>query len=159
MSVSLDQESQVLQNLLLLYPKLRNIEIYWSWSCRSPFFTSYEALLKNKKGSVWPNGWVFVYKLSGSGFESSCSYLNFRFGACFEQGVPWHSGNYTVWFTLKRVRDMRRTSLKLVSLFNFRDDFWRKMFFLLYSITWPHFSVCLLLLRKILSNMCNVISC
>ena len=22
---------------------------------------------------VWPNGWVFVYKLSGSGFEFSCS--------------------------------------------------------------------------------------
>ena len=22
---------------------------------------------------VWPNGWVFVYKRSGSGFESSCS--------------------------------------------------------------------------------------
>ena len=25
--------------------------------------------------SVWPNGWVFVYELSGSGFESSCSHL------------------------------------------------------------------------------------
>ena len=24
---------------------------------------------------VWPNGWVFVYELSGSGFESSCSHL------------------------------------------------------------------------------------
>ena len=23
--------------------------------------------------------------------------LNFRFRACFEQGVPWHSGNYRVW--------------------------------------------------------------
>ena len=43
------------------------------------------------------NGWVFVYKLSGSGFESSCSHLNFRFRACFEQGVPWNSGNYRVW--------------------------------------------------------------
>ena len=26
-------------------------------------------------GPVWPNGWVFVYKLSGSGFESSCSHI------------------------------------------------------------------------------------
>ena len=43
------------------------------------------------------NGWVFVYELSGCGFESSCSHLNFRFRACFEQGVPWHSGNYIVW--------------------------------------------------------------
>ena len=46
---------------------------------------------------VWLNGWVFVYELSGCGFESSCSHLNFRFCACFEQGVPWRSGNYRVW--------------------------------------------------------------
>ena len=41
--------------------------------------------------------WVFVYELSGCGFESSCSHLNFRFRACFEQGVPWHSGKYRMW--------------------------------------------------------------
>ena len=46
---------------------------------------------------VWLNGWVFVYELSGCGFESSCSHLNFRLRACFAQGVPWHSGNYRVW--------------------------------------------------------------
>ena len=46
---------------------------------------------------VWPNGWVFVQELSGSGFESSCSHSTFRFRACFEQGVPWHSDNYRVW--------------------------------------------------------------
>ena len=34
---------------------------------------------------------------SHSRFESSCSHLNFRFRACFEQGVPWHSGNYRMW--------------------------------------------------------------
>ena len=26
---------------------------------------------------VWPNGLVFVYELSGSGFESSCGHLSF----------------------------------------------------------------------------------
>ena len=46
---------------------------------------------------VWLNGWVFVYELSGCGFESRCSHLIFRYGACFEQGVPWHSGNCRVW--------------------------------------------------------------
>ena len=46
---------------------------------------------------AWLNGWVFVYELSGCGFESSCSHFTFRFRACFEQGVPWHSGNYKVW--------------------------------------------------------------
>ena len=57
----------------------------------------------NDHSTIWPNwlvrqnGWVVVCKLSGSGFESSCSHLNFRFRARFEQGVPWHSGNYSVW--------------------------------------------------------------
>ena len=26
------------------------------------------------------------------GFESRCCHLNFRYGACFEQGFPWHLG-------------------------------------------------------------------
>ena len=46
---------------------------------------------------VWLNGWVFVYELSGCGLHSSCSNLRFRFHACFEQGVCWHSGNCRVW--------------------------------------------------------------
>ena len=46
---------------------------------------------------VWPNGWMFVSELSGSGFDSSWSHFTFRFRASFEQGVPWHSGNYRVW--------------------------------------------------------------
>ena len=45
---------------------------------------------------IWLNGWVFVYELSGCGFESRYCHLNFRYGACFKQGVPWHSGNYRV---------------------------------------------------------------
>ena len=40
---------------------------------------------------------MFVYELSSSWFEASCNHLNFRFRTCFEQGVPWHSGNYIVW--------------------------------------------------------------
>ena len=45
---------------------------------------------------VWLNGWVFVYELSGCGFESHCCHLNFRYRTCFEKGVPWHSGNHRV---------------------------------------------------------------
>ena len=29
-------------------------------------------------------------------FESCCSHLNFRYHACFDQGVPWHSASYRV---------------------------------------------------------------
>ena len=50
---------------------------------------------------VWPNGWVFFYEVSGCGFESRCSHLIFRYGACFEQGVNWHSGNWRVWIQSK----------------------------------------------------------
>ena len=34
--------------------------------------------------SVWLNGWAFVYELSGCGFESHSSQLNFRYHASFE---------------------------------------------------------------------------
>ena len=52
---------------------------------------------------------MFVYKLSGCGFVSHCSHLNFRYGACFEQGVPWNSDKYECGFTLKHVPDMIKT--------------------------------------------------
>ena len=50
---------------------------------------------------------MFVYGLSGCGCESRCSHLEFRYRACFEQGVPWHSIECR--FTLKRVHDMMIT--------------------------------------------------
>ena len=40
---------------------------------------------------------LFVYELSGCGFESRCSHLSLKYCACFKQGVPWHSSNYRVW--------------------------------------------------------------
>ena len=46
-----------------------------------------------------PLGWEF--ESSCSRFECSCSYLNFRFRACFEQGVPWHSGKYREYKNIK----------------------------------------------------------
>ena len=51
----------------------------------------------NEHSVIRLNDWVFVYELSCSWLESSCGHLNFRLGACFEQGVSWHSGNYKVW--------------------------------------------------------------
>ena len=60
---------------------------------------------------VWVNGWVFVYKLSGCGFESLCSHSNFRYCVCFKQGVLWNSGKYIHRLTLKRLCDMIRTPI------------------------------------------------
>ena len=63
---------------------------------RTDRYSEHSSIIKKKEWPAWPNGWVFVYKLSGSGFECSCSYLNFRFCSCLKQEVPLHSGNYRV---------------------------------------------------------------
>ena len=49
---------------------------------------------------------MFVYELSGCGFESSCSHLNFRFRPCFKQEFRDIQAITECGFTLKRVRDM-----------------------------------------------------
>ena len=36
---------------------------------------------------IWLNEGVLVNELSGYGYKSHCSHLNFRYGANFEQGV------------------------------------------------------------------------
>ena len=50
---------------------------------------------------VWPNGWVFVYKIISCEFESRCSHLNFGYSACFKEIASWNSGNYKVWIHTK----------------------------------------------------------
>ena len=51
------------------------------------------------------------------------------------------------------------SGLELVSLPHFLHDFWRKIFPLLFSITWPNFIFWLALLSEILGNICIVIVC
>ena len=46
---------------------------------------------------VWLNGCVFAYKVIVCVVESRCNHINFRYRACFEQGVPWNPDNYIVW--------------------------------------------------------------
>ena len=69
--------------------------------------------------SVWLIGLVFVYEQSGCGFEFSCSHLNFRFFTCLKQGVSRHSGNYRVWFTLKRFLEMTRTYTRMHRIYKY----------------------------------------
>ena len=38
-----------------------------------------------------------VDELSSSGFESRCGHLSLRYGACFEEEVPGHSGKTIDW--------------------------------------------------------------
>ena len=38
--------------------------------------------------SVWLNRLVSVYRIGSFQFEFRCCHLNFRYRACYEQGVP-----------------------------------------------------------------------
>ena len=69
----------------------------WRWINCNWTRTQKPLVLKRIISWICWIGWVFVQKLAGSGFESSCSHFIFRFRACFEQGVPWQSDNYRVW--------------------------------------------------------------
>lgn len=46
---------------------------------------------------------------SGCGFESRCIHLTLRYRNCFEQGVPWHSANYSVKIRFKSMCDLTKT--------------------------------------------------
>ena len=42
---------------------------------RTNKYSQHSSIIYSKSWPVWLNGWVFVYELSGSGFESSCSHF------------------------------------------------------------------------------------
>ena len=89
-----------------------NIECRFTLKCLCDMIRTYSEIHRSDKcsqlswiiWSVWPNGWVLVYQLSGYGFESSCSHLNFRNNTCFEQQVPWHLHEYRVWINSETCR-------------------------------------------------------
>ena len=57
---------------------------------------------------VWANAWAFVFELNAWGFESSCSHITLKFYTCFEHGVLWHSGNYSLWILSETPRWHRK---------------------------------------------------
>ena len=65
---------------------------------------------------VWLKGWVFVYKLSGCRFNSSCNHLNFRFTPASRKELLDIQATTECGFTLKRIRDMTRTYSQTVTL-------------------------------------------
>ena len=62
--------------------------------------------IKRTEWPVWPNGWAFVYELSGSVFDSSCSHLSFRFSRKEFLDIQ---ATIQCGFTLKCERSMTRT--------------------------------------------------
>ena len=71
--------------------------------------------------------------------------------------IYWNwNGNYLL---LGQIKLFKKTKwdLELASLPHFLPHFWRKVFFFLYSISWPNFIDWLSLLSKILGNLCIAI--
>ena len=70
------------------------IEWIFSLKCMHDMIRIYSQLHRTDKYSkhssliltVFQNGRVFVYEVSGSGLDSSFSHLNFTLPACFDQG-------------------------------------------------------------------------
>ena len=77
-----------------------------------------------------------VYKLSGCGFESRCSDLNFRFRACFEQGVPGHSGNYRMWIH-SEMRTWHDKNSQLISICLWKFAFVGWLHVDVSNVVWP----------------------
>ena len=87
--------------MIELCPEYLSVRCNWLYvlimSCTRFRVNLHSTVAWMSRNSLTGNYWVFVYKLNGSRFESSYSHLNFRLRTCFEQGVPWQSGNYRVW--------------------------------------------------------------
>ena len=71
---------------------------------------------------------------SGCGFESRCIHLTLRYRNCFEQGVPWHSANYSVKIHFKSLCDLTKTQ----NIFGCTHLFYEKILFK----TWLSSSSC-----------------
>ena len=48
---------------------------FWKFANKANYCMFLSCHVRISIRPVWLNGWVFVYELSGSGFESSCSHL------------------------------------------------------------------------------------
>ena len=74
---------------------LLEVQCLNTWKQNSNGIWSHNHLVL-KRTPVWLNGWVLVYKLSDCGSESDCCHLNFRYRACFDHRVPWHSWSFPI---------------------------------------------------------------
>ena len=96
--------------------------------------------------------WAYLWIKSRKSYNTVCFYLMPSWGLWILLKLscrPLAFTSYKVFLETKR-------GLELVSVPHFLYDFWRKIFFLLYSINWTNFTALFLVLLEILGNMCIV---
>ena len=90
-------------NHLVCKPTLNHLAkpTKWSGCVVSPYLhDALDCMLLSCHVGV--SDWIYtlqlleLYELSGCRFKSHCCHLNFRYRACFEEEVPWYSGNCSV---------------------------------------------------------------
>ena len=91
--------------------------------------------------------WVHL-RINSLNFYKVCFYCVLIWGLLIYSETKLHTTCfYLIWSFFKKTK----SGLELVSLPNFLDNFWRKIFLLLYSINWPNFIAWLPLICEILS--------
>ena len=86
------------------------LQVYMAWQEHTVKCTVQISILRTRLNHLARLAkWLSVYlRTKWFWVRSLLQYLNFKCHASFEQGVPWHSGNYTIecGFTLKCIRDI-----------------------------------------------------
>ena len=93
---SLSKEFLIIQASIecrFIMKRIRDMIRTYSQMHRTDKYSQYNSII----WPFWRKSWRFVYEVSGGVSESSSSHLNFRFGACFEKGVPWYWGKHRSW--------------------------------------------------------------
>ena len=133
---SVRMEDQYVLNVILRQQWLHHINFMFNYGVTRKSLLRQEGKRENKNPKIkiivlfiefWLALWIFIIILKETfdcngarthnhlvrkqtlivcEFESRYSHLNFKYRACFKQGVSWHSGNYECGFVLKRVRDV-----------------------------------------------------
>ena len=110
----------------------------------------------NKQNITWG---TFFYEKSFTNYGGETIPWPFRKSQIWVYFWINSANLYTVCFyCMPSPRLSKYFETKLVPLPQFLHDFWRKMFFFLYSVDWPNFIVPLSLLREILDNFCIAIA-
>ena len=94
------------------------------------FFYLYVLIMSSTRFrlNLWLNGWVFVYVLSGCGFESRCSLLTSDIAPVSSKKFLDIQATIECGFTLKCVRDMIRNYSQMYRTYKYSQHS---------SINWP----------------------
>ena len=79
---------EVSKTNLLFFTKVPAVGLPLKWFTPRPY------VHKDLHHTVWNNGWIFIYEISGYDFKFCFCHLYLRWSVCFGLGVPSPSANF-----------------------------------------------------------------